>query len=55
MINKKNNIIPIPSSRKIERISENARAVDIVLKAEEIKMIDDLLDTIPMSKVFGEE
>lgn len=53
MINKRPFIIPIPGTRKSSRLEENLSASDIVLTKEEIKKIDDLLDKIPMSKVYG--
>lgn len=53
MINKKPYIVPIPGSRKIERIRENAGAADIVLTAEEVNAIDEKLDSMEMSQVFG--
>ena len=53
MINKKPYIVPIPGSRKIERIRENAGAADIVLTAEEVATIDKSLDSMEMSGVFG--
>lgn len=53
MINKKPFIIPIPGTRKSSRLKENLSASDVILTQEEIKKIDDLLDKIPMSKVYG--
>ena len=53
MINKKPFIVPIPGSRKLERIRENAGAADIVMTVEEINAIDEKLDTMEMSAVFG--
>jgi len=53
MINKKPYIVPIPGSRKIERIRENAGAADILLTAEEVNAIDEKLDSMEMSQVFG--
>jgi len=53
MINKKPYIVPIPGSRKIERIRENAGAADILLTAEEVSVIDEKLDSMEMSQVFG--
>lgn len=37
-------MIPIPGSRKTERLQENLRASEITLITEEIAMIDTLLD-----------
>jgi aryl-alcohol dehydrogenase-like predicted oxidoreductase len=52
MINKKDYIIPIPGSRKIERLQQNFDAGKIELSKEEIQMIDDKLDTMEFM-VFG--
>ena len=52
MINKKDFIIPIPGSRKIDRLQQNFDAGKIELTPEEIKMIDDKLDTMEF-QVFG--
>ena len=52
MINKKPYIVPIPGSRKIERLRENFEAGNVVLKREEIAMIDSRLDTMEFD-VFG--
>lgn len=46
-------IVPIPGTRKAERMKENAGADDIVLTAQEIKNLDDALDKMEMSDVFG--
>lgn len=37
-------IVPIPGTRKSERVKENAGAADIVLTTEQIEQIDGLLD-----------
>lgn len=52
MINKKPYIIPIPGSRKIERLKSNFEAGNIVLTPEEISMIDTRLDGMDF-EVFG--
>ena len=52
MINKKPYIVPIPGSRKIERLKENFEAGNVVLTQEEIAMIDSRLDTMEFD-VFG--
>ncbi len=52
MLYKKPFIIPIPGSRKAERLQENLRASEIVLTAEEVSMIDSLLDKTDFL-VFG--
>lgn len=53
MMNKKDYIVPIPGSRKEERLKENAGAADIVLTQKEIAKIDQKLDSMQMSGVFG--
>ncbi|MDO5422394.1 MAG: aldo/keto reductase [Eubacteriales bacterium] len=53
MINKKPYIVSIPGSRKVERIRENAEAGEIVLTQEEVGMIDEKLNHMQMSEVFG--
>ena len=53
MLCKKPYIVPIPGSRKAERMRENAGAAEVQLSAAEVAQIDHILDTIPMSAVFG--
>lgn len=53
MLCKKPWIVPIPGSRKTERMRENAGAADVVLTNEEVAAIDQTLSSIPMSAVFG--
>ncbi len=53
MLCKKPYIVPIPGSRKVERMQENAGAAGVLLTADEVEELDHLLDTIPMSAVFG--
>ena len=53
MLAKKPWIVPIPGTRKLERLRENAGAADVVLTPSEVSALDDALDTIPMSEVFG--
>ena len=52
MINKYDFIIPIPGSRKIERLQSNFEAGNVELSQEEVKTIDDKLNTMEF-KVFG--
>ena len=52
MICKKPYIVPIPGSRKMERLRENFEAGDIVLAQNEIAMIDAKLDSMQF-EVFG--
>jgi aryl-alcohol dehydrogenase-like predicted oxidoreductase len=53
MLRKKPWIVPIPGSRKAERMKENAEAAGIALTPAEVKSLDDALSTIPMSAVFS--
>ncbi len=53
MLCKKPYIVPIPGSRKIERIKENVDAADIALTPEQVAEIDKRLDAMEMSGVFG--
>lgn len=46
-------IVPIPGTRKLERLKENMGAVNIRLKQKEIIDIDIALSSINMSEVFG--
>ena len=52
MINKKPYIVPIPGSRKMNRLEENFKAGDVVLTSEEVQEIDDKLSTVQFD-VFG--
>ena len=47
------NLVPIPGTRKSERLRENAGAADIELSPEEIARIDCALNHMEMSEVFG--
>ena len=53
MLCKKPYIIPIPGSRKEERLSENLGAKDVRLSEKEIEEIDALLDRMEMP-VYGQ-
>lgn len=53
MLSKKPWIVPIPGTRHLCRLKENAGAADIRLTTEEVMTIDRTLDTLPMSEVFG--
>lgn len=53
MMNKKEYIVPIPGTRKPERLIENAKAADIALTKEEVIALDQALDQMEMSEVFG--
>lgn len=52
MMCKKDYIVPIPGSRKVERLKENAGAADVILTAEEVAKIDAALDQMDFI-VFG--
>lgn len=54
MLRKKPYIVPIPGSRKTERMIENAGVVDICLAADEAASLDYALDMLPMSAVLVE-
>ena len=53
MLCKKPYIVPIPGTRKLSRLTENAGAADVILSAEEVASIDKALDGMEMSQVFG--
>lgn len=53
MIAKKPWIVPIPGTRKLNRLQENAGAADIELSQEEVAALDMALDHMEMSAVFG--
>lgn len=53
MLCKKPWIVPIPGTRKLDRLQENAGATDVMLTDAEVKQIDKALDAMPMSDVYG--
>ena len=53
MLAKKPWIVPIPGTRKYGRLVENAQAADAELTEQEVQDLDRMLDTVPMSEVFG--
>lgn len=53
MLCKKPYIVPIPGTRKIERLKENGEAAEISLSARETASLDRALDSMEMSEVFG--
>ncbi|WP_066860038.1 aldo/keto reductase [Neglectibacter timonensis] len=53
MLCKKPYVVPIPGSRKAERIQENAGAAEIRLTGEEVAAIDQSLNSMEMSGVYG--
>lgn len=46
-------IVPIPGTRRIDRLEENAGAASLSLSPDEIGHIDTLLENMEMSEVFG--
>ena len=46
-------IVPIPGTRKYGRRVENAQAAEVSLSRQEVEDLDRMLDTVPMSGVFG--
>lgn len=53
MLCKKPYLVPIPGTRKPDRLKENAGAAEIQLTEKEIETLDKQLDTMEMSDVFG--
>ncbi len=53
MMCKKNYIVPIPGTRKLSRLKENAGAADVKLTATEVQSLDTALDNMEMSAVYG--
>lgn len=53
MICKKPYIVPIPGSRRVERMRENALAVEIELTVGEVAAMDERLDHMVISGVYG--
>ena len=53
MLAKRPFIVPIPGTRKKERLLENAGAADVVLAPEDMASIDGALNHMEMSEVFG--
>lgn len=53
MLAKKPYIVPIPGSRKENRLRENAGAAEVKLSAGEVAAIDAALEAMDMSAVFG--
>lgn len=53
MLHKRPYIVPIPGTRKETRLRENAGASDVMLTDGEFDQIDNALQHIPMSEVFG--
>lgn len=53
MLCKKPYIVPIPGTRKAERLKENAGAAEVELTGSELEALDCELNTMSMSEVFG--
>ena len=53
MLCKKPYLVPIPGTRRLSRLLENAGAADVMLSAEEVSVIDEALNDMEMSEVFG--
>lgn len=53
MLSRKPYIVPIPGTRKISRLTENAGADDIELTVVEVMTLNKALDGMEMSEVFG--
>lgn len=53
MLCKKPYIVPIPGTRKAGRLEENAKAADLLLTKEQVRALDQALDSMNMSEVFG--
>ena len=53
MISKKPYIVTIPGSRKVERIRESVGTADIELTAQEVAEIDEKLNHMKISGMFG--
>ncbi|MBR4641219.1 MAG: aldo/keto reductase [Selenomonadaceae bacterium] len=53
MLCKKPYIVPIPGTRKLSRLKENAGSAEVELSAAEVKALDDALNNMEMSAVYG--
>lgn len=53
MLCKKPYIVPIPGTRKPERLKENGAAADVLLTDSEVREMDEALNSMEMSMVFG--
>ncbi|HIR53579.1 MAG TPA: aldo/keto reductase [Candidatus Onthovicinus excrementipullorum] len=53
MLCKKPWIVPIPGTRKPDRMAENAGAADVMLSPQEVEVLDEALNHMQMSEVFG--
>ena len=55
MLCKKPWIVPIPGTRRADRMQENAGAAGVRLSPEAVQNLDAALGSLPMSAVFGVE
>ncbi|MDD3137419.1 MAG: aldo/keto reductase [Lachnospiraceae bacterium] len=53
MLCKKPYIVPIPGTRKVERMKENMGSAAVELSFSEVRALDEALNSIEMSAVFG--
>ena len=53
MLHKRPYVVPIPGTRKADRLRENAGSTEVVLTDDEFNQIDQALAIMPMSEVFG--
>ena len=53
MLAKKPWIVPIPGSRRFDRLRENFGAAEIVLTPDEVTALDEALDASHMSDAYG--
>lgn len=53
MLCKKPYIVPIPGTRKVERMEENLLSAEVILSEKEVNEIDHALENMTMSEVFG--
>lgn len=53
MIGKKPYLVPLPGTRNPKRMLENLKASEVILSDQEIKELDQALDQMEMSEVFG--
>lgn len=53
MLCKKPYIVPIPGTRRLSRLLENAGAANVTLSNKEVSAIDEALNGMEMSEVFG--
>ena len=53
MLCKKPYIVPIPGTRKVERMKENLLSAEVILSEKEVNEIDYALENMTMSEVFG--